>query len=112
MGKGRRFDNEPKLNMKKVLAAIVAICVIIMFVLSFKNLFTGEPKPKEVVSIETYFSAMEDGKWGVINNKGEIVSPIEYNEMVIIPNKVKDLFICLENVNYENATYSTKIINK
>ena len=44
--RGRRYDNEPKLNMKKVIATIVAIVVFIMFVLSLKNLLTKEEKPK------------------------------------------------------------------
>ena len=36
--RGRRYDNEPKLNIKKVIATIVAIIVFIMFILSLKNL--------------------------------------------------------------------------
>ena len=30
MSKGRRYDKEPKLNMKKVFAVIIAILVIVM----------------------------------------------------------------------------------
>ena len=112
MSRGKRYDNEPKLNVKKVIATIVAIIVFIMFVLSLKNLLTKEDKPEEVVNVETYFSSMKDGKWGVINNKGEEIIPLEYNEMVIIPNATKDIFICLENVNYKTGTYTTKVLNK
>ena len=112
MSRGKRCDNEPKLNIKKVIATIVAIIVFIMFVLSLKNLLTKEEEPKEVVNVETYFSSMKDGKWGVINNKGEEIIPLEYNEMVIIPNSTKDIFICIENANYEAGTYTTKVLNK
>ena len=110
--RGRRYDNEPKLNIKKVIATIIAIVVFIMFVLSLKNLLTKEEKPKEVVNVETYFSSMQDGKWGVINNKGDNVIPLDYNEMVIIPSKTKDIFICQTDTNYENGTYKTKVLNK
>ena len=55
MGRGKRYDNEPKLNIKKVIATIVAIIVCIMFILSLKNLLTKENKPEEVVNVETYF---------------------------------------------------------
>lgn len=110
--RGRRYDNEPKLNIKKVIATIVAIIVFIMFILSLKNLLTKEEKPKEVVNVETYFSSMQDGKWGVINNKGNNVIPLDYNEMIIIPNKTKDIFICQTDTNYENGTYKTKVLNK
>ena len=41
---GRRFDEEPKLNMKKVIATIVAFIVLIMVIVSIKNLFTSEKK--------------------------------------------------------------------
>ena len=36
--RGRRYDKEPKLNMKKVIAVILAIIVIIMFVIIIKNI--------------------------------------------------------------------------
>ena len=32
--RGRRFDDEPKLNMKKVVATLVALLVIIMVIAS------------------------------------------------------------------------------
>lgn len=65
--RGRRYDNEPKLNMKKVLAFILAIAVIIMVFVSIKNLLTND-KEKEVVVETAYFSIIEDNKWGVIDN--------------------------------------------
>ena len=60
--RGRRYDNEPKLNIKKVIATIVAIIVFIMFVLSLKNLLTKEEKPKEVVNVETFENARTSGR--------------------------------------------------
>ena len=32
--RGRRYDNEPKLNMKKVLGVVIAFAVIIMIIIS------------------------------------------------------------------------------
>ena len=37
--RGKRFDNEPKLNIKKVFASLVAIIVCVMVVISIKKLF-------------------------------------------------------------------------
>ena len=31
--------------------------------------------------------------------------------MIVIPNKNEDVFICYENVDYENETYTTKVLN-
>ena len=32
MAKGKRYDNEPKLNMKKVFGVIIALIVLIMII--------------------------------------------------------------------------------
>ena len=37
MSRGKRYDTEPKLNMKKVFAVIIAIAVIIMFIFIIKK---------------------------------------------------------------------------
>ncbi len=39
MDKGRRYDAEPKLNMKKYFAVIIAIVVMIMFIFIIKRNF-------------------------------------------------------------------------
>ena len=41
MSKGKRYE-EPKLNMKKVVAVIVAILVIIMFVFMIRGILQKE----------------------------------------------------------------------
>lgn len=108
--RGKRYDNDPKLNIKKVLAFILAVAVIMMVFVSIKNLLTND-KEKEVVVETAYFSVIEDNKWGVIDNFGNYIINPEYDEMIIIPDKNEDLFICYENVNYENETYTTKVLN-
>ena len=112
MSRGRRYDDTPKLNIKKVIATIIAFIVLIMVIISIKRLLTSQPKTKDVTTAETYFSVYTDGKWGVIDNLGNYVVNPTYDEMVIIPDKNKDLFICTYNVDYENETYNTRVINK
>lgn len=112
MSRGRRYDDTPKLNIKKVIAMIVAIIVVIMFVISIKKLLTSKPNTKEVATIETYFPAYTNEKWGVIDNNGKTIIDTVYDEMVVVPDKNKDLFICTYDVNYENEIYNTKVLNK
>ncbi len=112
MSRGKRCDDEPKLNIKKVIATMVAIVVVIMVVISIKNLLFNMPKTKDVSIIETYFPAYTNEKWGVIDNNGQTVIDMIYDEMVIIPDKNKDLFICTADIDYENETYRTKVVNK
>lgn len=112
MSRGRRYDDTPKLNVKKVIATIVAIIVLIMVVISIKRLLTSKPKTKDVTTAETFFSVYENGKWGVIDNTGKYVVNATYDEMIVIPDKNTDLFICTYDVDYQNESYSTKAINK
>lgn len=111
MGKGKRYDGEVKLNKKKVIATIIAIIVIIMVIISLKNLFSGNKTVTEMTVPTSYFTVYDNGKYGVIDNKGNTIIDLNYDEMIIIPDKSKDLFICYENIDYQNETYSTKVVN-
>lgn len=111
--RGRRYDDDSrKLNMKKVVATIIVIIGIIMIILSIKNLFLSNEKNKDVSTVTTYLSVLENNKWGVIDNKGNIVVDLNYDEMVVIPNKTQDVFICTYNIDYNNEIYSTKVIDE
>ena len=110
--RGRRYDDTPKLNKKKVFATIIAIIVFIMIIVSLKNLFSSNDNTKDVSSLTTYLAAYENSKWGVIDNKGNKIIEFNNDEMVIVPDKNKALFICAQNTNYSNETYTTKVINE
>jgi hypothetical protein len=110
--RGRRYDDTPKLNMNKVFATIIAIVVIIMIIVSLKRLLSNVDKTKDVSSLDTYISVYENNKWGVIDNKGNIVIELDNDEMIIIPDKNTGLFICMYDVDYSNDTYKTKVLNE
>ena len=46
----------------------IAIIVVVMVFMSIKNLLTKEKKNQDVSVKTTYFSVMENNKWGVIDN--------------------------------------------
>ena len=109
MSRGKRYE-EPKLNMKKVFAVIIAIVVFIMFIFIIKGLLTKDKEQGKITS-EDYFVSFKDNKWGVINSKGENVIDPSYSEMIIIPNSKNDIFLCTYDVNYETGKYKTKALN-
>lgn len=109
--RGRRYDNEKKLNVKKVIAVIIAILVIIMFVVGIKVILKDKPNTNEKAFSTAYYTIYENGKWGVIDTKGKVVVEPTYSEMIVIPNNEEPVFFCMENVDYENGTYETKVIN-
>ena len=108
MSRGRRYETEGKLNYQKVFAVIIAIAVVIMFIFIIKNVLKEREK---VTKDYEYFALYSANKWGVINQDGEEVIIPSYQEMIVIPNKAKDVFICTYNINEETGTYQTKAIN-
>lgn len=108
--RGRRYDVEPKLNLKKVFAVIIAIAVIIMFIFVIKNILSKGKDTGRITS-SSYFAVYADNKWGVIDNTGsEVISP-SYQEMVIVPNNKKDVFLCIYDINTTTGEYKTKALN-
>lgn len=111
MGKGKRYDDEPKLNLKKVFGTIITLVVIIMIIVTINKILSKEAEKIQTEKI-TYFSVYVDGKWGVINNKGETIVDTIYDEMITIPNPEKPVFVCVYDVNEQTGEYKTKAINE
>ena len=109
--KGRRFDDEPKLNIKKVVATVIAILVIIMVIASIILTINKRNKEQVLPTVIKYFSAYSNSKWTVINSTGEQLSAVSYDEMIIVPNPEKAVFIVTYDVDYANGTYKTKAVN-
>ena len=107
--RGRRFDDEPKLNVKKVIATIIALIVIVMVVMSIMSLLNRQETQNQ--GPVEYFSMHTKNKWGVINSRGEIVLQPTYDEMIIVPDSTKELFIYSYDVDKDTGSYSTKVIN-
>lgn len=114
MGRGKRYNGpEHKLNIKKVVAVIIAILVVIMFISILIKLMQPKDKTlKEKNVAMAYYTAFDNNKWGVINSSGETIIKPSYDEMIIIPNKEKPVFIVMYDVNYADNTYKTKAINE
>lgn len=109
--RGRRYDDQPKLNFKKVIGVGVALIVIIMIVISIINIVKNSDKKVEINNY-SYYTAYENGKFGVINNNGETVIEPSYDEMIAIPNNSKPIFICTYDVDDATGKYKTKAINE
>ncbi len=109
---GKRYNDEPKLNIKKVIGVIIGIAVVIMFIVALTKLLSDSQE--KVISTEktSYFSVYTNEKWGVIDNNGNIVIEPSYDEMVLVPFIQSPIFICTYDVDYENNTYKTKAINE
>lgn len=111
MSRGKRYDTQPKLNMKKVIAVIVAILVIIMFVVGIKQLLSGDNSVKQKTFAVGYYAVNDDGKWGVIDTKQNILIAPTYEEMIVVPDNSKPVFIITTNVDYESGEFDSKAVD-
>lgn len=111
MNKGRRYSEDQHLNYTKVFAVIIAIAVIVMCIVIIKNLLT---KQKETIeeNAKDYYALFTDDKWGIIDSTGNTVIEPMYQEMIIVLNNRKDVFLCTYDVNEETGEYKTKAINR
>ena len=109
MSKGKRYETEGQLNYQKVFAVIIALIVLVMFVIIIKNVIAQR---KEAKKESEYFTIYSANKYGVIDAEGnEVIAP-SYQEMIVIPDKEKDVFICIYDINDETGEYKTKALNK
>ncbi len=110
--RGRRYDGEAKLNIKKVIAVIIVFLLIIAFIIGMKNLLSnGSNRLAKKIENVNYYTIYSGNKWGVVNSYGDIVVNPEYDEMIVIPDSAKDIFVCTYDVNYSTGEYKTKVIN-
>ena len=105
--KGKRYDDEPKLNYKKVFLTVI---VLILIVYAFIYLLKPETAKEEITN-KRYFSMYQNGKWGVIDEAGNIVIAANYDEMILVPDASKDIFIYTYDIDEETGTYKTKAMN-
>ncbi len=113
MSRGRRYSDEGQLNYTKVFAVAIAIVVIIMCVAIVKNIFSrGKQESNNDAVIKGYYALYSEDKWGVLDTTGRTVIEPMYQEMIIVLNNQKDVFLCTYDVNEETGEYKTKVINK
>lgn len=68
LSRGRRYDDEPKLNLKKVFAVIILFVVIIMCIVMIKGILSEDKERQNVTTSIDYFAAYQNNKWGVIDS--------------------------------------------
>ena len=111
--RARRYEADSKLNVKKIIAVIVFILVVIMFIVGIRFLLTSNTESSTgKVETVTYYTIYDNGKWGVINSYGETVIDASYDDMIVVPDSTKAVFVCTYDVNYEDGSYKSKVLNE
>ena len=112
MSRGKRYEGDQQLNLKKVFAVVAVIIVIVLFVIGIKKILKADKNTVESKNVElNYFTMVTNGNWGVINSSGETILEAANKEIIQIPNKAKAVFITTET-NYSDGTSTTKVVNE
>lgn len=108
MSRGKRCNDEQKLNLKKVFMVVIVVTIIIAFVVTINKLTKKKDQTINYFTETAYFTIVQDKKWGVINSKGEVIIEADHSDMIAIPDNKKQVFICYE---YIDNTIKTKAID-
>ena len=88
------------MDIKKVIIAIIVILILAVCVFFGVNAITSGNKSYIIEEIKEsdykYFAVYTDGKYGVIDEKGDMIVEANYDD-VIIPNPTKAVFVCKNN---------------
>ena len=99
---------------KKRLVFIIAILLILAIAVTFTILYFVKRAKyvydiKDVSNIE-YNIINIDGKYGVIDGKGNVVIDPDY-DVIQIPDPSQPIFVCMQKYNAETKEYQTKVLN-
>ena len=90
-----------------ILAVLILLALLITFIVLSRKI---KVKDEDVLNYN-YFLTEEEGRYGVIDKKGNIVIKPEY-DYIQIPDPERSVFICLFNYDENSNDYSSKVINE
>lgn len=112
---GHRFkekNTKSKLNWTKVIIVLI-IPFVFLGIWKISEFYMYKSKTVNIKRINNlaYFTTYRDGKYGVINSKGEEVIKNKYEELIVIPDALKEVFVVSEITDLNKGEYQTKVIN-
>ncbi len=102
------------MNKKKLLPIIIVIAIIVIIGVIISIVFAKRAKyiyDIEKVSFIKYNTINIDNRYGVIDEKGNIIVEPNY-DVIQIPNPEKPVFICMSNYSTETNEYEIKVLNE
>ena len=111
MGNGKRYDSGQKLNIKKVIATIIVFIVLVMAIVTLIKWIGNASTTQERKVAISYYSVYTEGKWGVIDSKGEYILKPTYDNMIIVPDNNEKVFICQEQ-DLDKGTFKSYVIDE
>ena len=97
----------------KLKKAIVLICVLIVILIIATIVYNYLRTRYDVEEIleEKYLILVQDNKFGIVDNKGNMIIEAQYYK-IQIPNPSKAIFVCFYDYNEQTGAYRTKVINE
>lgn len=100
-------------SVRNIVIALISVVVIIAVILGIIIYKDMQDKSYELEKIDkySYFKLYQNEKYGVIDDKGNILIEALY-DVVNIPNPSKAVFICYYEYNETSGEYKTKVLNE
>ena len=99
------------MDRNKTIIAVTIVIIVIIGVIIFNSVNASQKDYDTVVSVEyNYYKVNNKGKFGVLNKKGELIVPANYDD-IVIPNPSKAVFICQYNYNSTTGEADNIILN-
>jgi len=101
-----------KKKLSVIVASIVFILVVILIISAILRKIDNDRKDYDApLTFEyNYYKVYINGKYGVLNKKGELIVQPNYDD-IVIPNPEKAVFICQYNYNNEIDKYDCIVLN-
>ena len=100
-----------KENSKKIYIILAILIIGIIALISIYILCNNKSYEIEQISEFKYFKIYENNKYGIIDDKGNILVEAKYDK-IDIPNPSKSVFIVYFNYNNESGEYESQVINE
>jgi len=100
-------------NMKSIIIGVVSLIIIVAVIVGAIIYINSKDISYELEKVEkySYFKLYQNEKYGVIDDKGNVLIEASY-DVINIPNPSKAVFICYYEYNETTGEYKTKVLNE
>lgn len=99
------------MKKKKIIISMISIMIVVGVIVGIVFLFNRNKQYEiEKITEFRYYTLMQNGKAGIIDNQGNILIEPQYTT-IKIPNPSKAVFVCYYNYNNNTGEYESKVLN-
>jgi len=110
MKEDKKVVENVAIKRKYIIIPIIIFIVIGLIIFAFYKMQNDNSYEIEEITKFSYFTLYENEKYGVIDDKGNVLIEPKY-DMIVIPNPSKAVFIGYFNYDSQEGEYETEVLN-